>query len=68
MWKHLADFHNIDRYGKMVKDSMDVDVVVPYQPKSAEQKAINWKIARWMVVNKRPFNCAEAEEFKDMFT
>ena len=30
MWKHLADFHNIDRYGKMVKDSKGVDAAVPY--------------------------------------
>lgn len=37
MWKHLAMYHNIDRFGRVVKESKSgLDVAVPYLPNSAE--------------------------------
>ena len=30
-------------------------------------KTLNWAIARWIVMNKRPFNIVATEEFSHMF-
>lgn len=30
-------------------------------------KALNWAIARWIVINKRPFNIVEGDQFSHMF-
>ena len=64
MIAHLRDVHRIAAGGKTDSTSKATRSATPYPPRSERRKALMWKLARWMLVSKRPFNIVESEEFR----
>ena len=64
MIAHLRDVHRVTAGGKTDSTSKGARIATPYPPRSERRKAIMWKLSRWMLVSKRPFNVVESEEFR----
>ena len=55
--RHLKAVHNITKQGV---EPTTTNIQRPYAPRSREQAHITWKVARFIIVNKRPFHLVES--------
>lgn len=58
--------HRIQEGDTVVPNTGREEPKVKYQRNDPKQLKLNWKVGRWVILNKRPFNVVESEEYVDM--